>query len=68
MMGVKIIFKNKRIYKGEPIADILVKVQKKLNPLIVLLNLIVVLLMNSLVFFLVAAKADGISTFKDLVN
>ena len=41
MMGVKISFKNKKIYKGELIADILVKSPKKLKQLIVQQNLIV---------------------------
>ena len=37
-MGVKIIFKNKKIYKGEKNADIKIYSPKKLNQLTVLLN------------------------------
>ena len=41
MMGVKIQKKNKRNYKGEKIADLIIKSSKKLNQLIVQQNLIV---------------------------
>ena len=37
-MGVKIFLKNKKIYKGEKIADITVKSPKNLKRLIVQVN------------------------------
>ena len=33
MMGIKIILKNKKYYKGEKIADLIVKSQKKIKPI-----------------------------------
>ena len=41
-MGVKIVFKNKKIYKGEKIADIKIKSQKSITAINCLKNLIVV--------------------------
>ena len=65
-MGVKIIFKNKRRYKGELISDIFVKSPKNL----VSINCPVKLNSRSidefLLIFLVAAKAKGVSFFKNL--
>ena len=43
LMGIKIIIKNKRNYKGEEIGDLEIKVRTKLNLLIVLLNLTLLL-------------------------
>ena len=65
-MGVKIKFKNKKIYKGEKIADIKIKSPKKLKQLIVLKYLNSGAIDEFLIIFLVAAKAKGISYFKDL--
>ena len=65
-MGVNIFFKNKMIYKGEAVADIVVKSPKKIN------NINCPSYLNSgaidefLIIFLVAAKAHGVSYFKDL--
>ena len=65
-MGVDIVFKNQKIYKGEKNADIQVKSPK------VLKSINCPTILNSgaidefLVIFLVAAKARGISYFKDL--
>src|SRR6056300_224126 len=66
MMGVKIIFRNKRIYKGEPIADILVNSPKKIKSINCPTKFNSGAIDEFLSIFLVAAKADGISTFKDL--
>ena len=65
-MGVKIYFKNKRNYKGELIADILVQSPKKLKSINCPSNLNSSAIDEFLIIFLVAAKADGISYFKDL--
>ena len=66
MMGIKIIFRNKRIYKGEPIADILVNSPKKIKSNNCPTKFNSGAIDEFLSIFLVAAKADGISTFKDL--
>ena len=66
MMGIKIIFRNKRIYKGEPIADILVNSPKKIKSINCPTKFNSGAIDEFLSIFLVAAKADGISTFKDL--
>ena len=66
MMGVKISFKNKKIYKGELIADILVKSPKKIKAINCPTKFNSQAIDEFLVIFLVAAKADGISTFKNL--
>ena len=66
MMGAKIKFKNKKIYKGEKIADISVKSVKKLK------SIILKPIHNSsaidefLLIFLVASVANGVSKFKKL--
>jgi len=66
MMGVKIIFKNKKLYKGELISDILVKSAKKIRSINCPTKFNSQAIDEFLVIFLVAAKADGISTFKNL--
>ena len=65
-MGVKIIFKNKKIYKGEKIADIKIKSPKKLKAINCPKKLNSGAIDEFLVIFLVAAKAKGISYFKNL--
>ena len=65
-MGVKIILKNKKIYKGEIKSDILVKSTKKLRGINCPTKLNSGAIDEFLVIFLVAAKAKGISYFKDL--
>ncbi len=65
-MGVKIIFKNKKIYKGEQIADIKIKGPKKLKAINCPTKLNSGAIDEFLVIFLVAAKADGISYFREL--
>ena len=66
MMGVKIIFKNIRIYKGEKIADIVVKSVRSLKPINCPTNLNSSAIDEFLLIFLIAAKAKGISNFKNL--
>ena len=65
-MGVKIIFKNKRLYKGELVADIFVKGSKNLKSINCPSSLNASSIDEFLLIFLVAAKAKGISSFKDL--
>ena len=65
-MGVKITFKNQKNYKGEKIADIKVKGVKKLKAINCPPRLNSGAIDEFLVIFLVAAKADGISYFKNL--
>ena len=65
-MGAKIIFRNRRFYKGEYVADIFVKSSKNLRSI----NCPVKLNTSSIdefpLIFLVAAKAKGMSFFKNL--
>ena len=65
-MGVSILFKNKKLYKGEQIADLFVKSPKILKPINCPTNLNSGAIDEFLVIFLIAAKAKGISSFKNL--
>ncbi len=65
-MGVKIIFKNKRRYKGELISDIFVKSPKNLISINCPVKLNSRSIDEFLLIFLVAAKAKGVSFFKNL--
>ena len=65
-MGIKIIFQNQRIYKNEKIADIFVKIPKKLKSINCPSYLNSGAIDEFLIIFLVAAKCNGISYFKDL--
>ena len=65
-MGAKILLKNKRNYKGEKISDILIKSTKKLKAINCPSELNSGAIDEFLVIFLVAAKAKGISYFKDI--
>ena len=65
-MGVKIYFKNKKNYKGELIADILVQSPKKLKSINCPSNLNSSAIDEFLIIFLVAAKAEGVSHFRGL--
>ena len=65
-MGVKIYFKNKKNYKGELIADILVQSPKKLRSINCPSNLNSSAIDEFLIIFLVAAKAEGVSHFRGL--
>ncbi len=66
MMGVKILEENKRTYKGEKIADLVIKSSKKLKPINCPTKLNSAAIDEFLLIFLVAAKANGISYFKKL--
>ena len=65
-MGVNIQFKNKKNYKGELIADISVTSTKKLKPINCPAKLNSGAIDEFLIIFLVAAKANGVSYFKDI--
>ena len=66
-MGITINFINKRIYKGEKIADIFTSSPKNIRPINCPINLNSSAIDEFLVIFLtVAAKADGVSYFKNL--
>ena len=65
-MGVTIVLKNKRTYKGEKIADIKVKSAKNIKSINCPKNINSSTIDEFLVIFLVAAKAKGVSYFKGL--
>ena len=66
IMGVKIIYKNIKHYKGEKVADIHVKSAKFLKSINCPSNLNSAAIDEFLIIFLIAAKAKGISYFKNL--
>tara|TARA_B100000674_G_scaffold491372_1_gene509159 strand:+ start:134 stop:1453 length:1320 start_codon:yes stop_codon:yes gene_type:complete len=65
-MGIKINFVKKRIYKGEKIADINIISPKVIKAINCPTNLNSGAIDEFLVIFLVAAKANGVSYFKEL--
>jgi 3-phosphoshikimate 1-carboxyvinyltransferase len=65
-MGVKISLLNKKIYKGEQIADISVKSPSSLKSINCPTKFNSEAIDEFLIIFLIAAKAKGISIFKDL--
>ena len=65
-MGVKIVFKNQKIYKGEKKADIKVLSAKNIKSIVCPPNLNSGAIDEFLVIFLVAAKAKGVSYFRNL--
>ena len=67
-MGVKIYFNNQKIYKGEKIADIEVKSTSKLKSINCPDKFNSGAIDEFLILFLVAAKANGISYFKNLAE
>ena len=67
-MGVSIIFKNQKDYKGEKVADIKIKSPKSIKSINCPTTLNSNAIDEFLIIFLVAAKANGISYFKDLAE
>jgi len=65
-MGVQIIFENIRNYKGEKIANVRINSPKELKAINCPSKLNSGAIDEFLVIFLVAAKAKGVSFFKDL--
>ena len=67
-MGISIILKNQKIYKGEKTADIKIKSPKSIKSINCPSNLNSGAIDEFLIIFLVAAKANGISYFKNLAE
>ena len=65
-MNAKIVYKNKKRYKGEIVSDILVKSVNNLKGIRCPKSLNSSAIDEFLIIFLVAAKAKGVSTFSDL--
>ena len=65
-MGVNIFFSKKKIYKGEVVADIFIKSPKKLRSINCPSKLNSAAIDEFLIIFLIAAKAKGVSFFKNL--
>ena len=66
LMGVKISKNNVRNYKGEKIADLVIKSTNKIKPINCPISLNSSAIDEFLLIFLIAAKAKGISYFKNL--
>ena len=66
LMNIKFKAKNIKNYKGELIADLEIKSQNKINPINCPSNLNSSSIDEFLLIFLLAAKAKGISYFKNL--
>jgi len=66
MMGIKLNIKNIKNYKGEKIADIHVKSARSIKPINCPSELNSAAIDEFLIIFLVAARANGISYFKNL--
>ena len=66
MMGIKISLKNSKIYKGEKIADIIVKGARHIKSIKCPPNLNSSAIDEFLLIFLLAGKAKGVSFFKNL--
>ena len=65
-MGIRIFFKNKKIYKGEKNADIFIKSPKNIKSINCPKKFNSGAIDEFLIIFLVAARAKGVSYFKDL--
>ena len=65
-MGVTIVYKNIKIYKGEKIADIKIKSPKVIKPINLPSKFNSKAIDEFLIIFLVAAKAKGTSYFRRL--
>ena len=68
MMGIKIKFKNQKIYKGEKIADLIIESKNNLKAIKCSPKLNSAAIDEFLLIFLLAAKAKGVSYFKDLAE
>ena len=65
-MGVKILFNNQKNYRGEKISDILIKGSNNLKAINCPLEWNSSAIDEFLIIFLVAARAKGVSYFKDI--
>ena len=66
IMGIKILRSNVKNYKGEKIADLTIKSTNKIKSINCPIKLNSSAIDEFLLIFLVAAKANGVSYFKDL--
>ena len=66
IMGVHIKIKNVKTYNGEKVADLIIKSKKSFKPINCPTRLNSAAIDEFLLIFLVAAKANGISYFKNL--
>ncbi len=67
-MGIKIYYINKKIYKGERVADIKIISPKSIKAINCPSNINSKAIDEFLVIFLIAAKAKGVSYFKNLTE
>jgi 3-phosphoshikimate 1-carboxyvinyltransferase len=67
-MGAKILLKNQKNYRGERISDIFIKSSKNLNAINCSPELNSSAIDEFLILFLVAARAKGISYFKNIAE
>ena len=67
-MNIKLLIKNKKIYKGEKIADIKIRSPKSIKSINCPSKLNSGAIDEFLLIFLVAAKANGVSYFKNLAE
>lgn len=68
MMGVNIKIKNVKIYKGEKIADMMIRSTQNIKSINCPVKFNTAAIDEFLLLFLIAAKAKGISHFKDLAE
>ena len=68
MMGIRIKFQNTKIYKGEKVADIKIESPKFFKPINCPTKYNTSAIDEFLIIFLVAAKAKGISIFRDIAE
>ena len=67
-MGAKILLKNQKSYRGERISDIFIKSSKNLKAINCSPQLNSSAIDEFLIIFLIAARAKGISHFKDITE
>ena len=67
-MGAKILLKNQKNYRGEKIADIFIKSSKNLKAINCSSELNSSAIDEFLIIFLIAARARGVSYFKDIAE
>ena len=67
-MGANILLKNKKNYRGERISDIFIKSSKNLKAINCSSELNSSAIDEFLIIFLIAARAKGISYFKDIAE
>ena len=68
IMGVNIKIKNVKIYKGEKIADMMIRSTQNIKSINCPVKFNTAAIDEFLLLFLIAAKAKGISHFKDLAE